>query len=390
MFSVLRISFAQNLVKSNVLGAHLLHPTCTKSKGIGSISTRTLSSVQETSDKSQDNGRDFKSYFPEIVRQLKGKAKIYDLDEGKHFERVLEYNAQSGKLNRGRTMVNTYKMIAPKTDLTEENLKLANYLGWCIELLQGYFLLLDDIMDGSITRRGKPCWYKLEDIGLGGINDGMMLEATLYQVLMENFSHLKCYTKLMELFQEVVFISILGEHLDLRSAKQDVLSFTMDLYNMLNINKTAWYTYYLPVACAMYLAGYTDEMAFRRAQKLLLDIGYYFQVQDDYLDVYGDPAVTGKIGTDIQDGRCTWFVVTFLMHATDTQKALLKESYGKNDPECVERVKKLYEEISMLEIYKKFENDTRKTIMETVEGISGGLPKDVYYMMMGLLHNRKS
>lgn len=33
-------------------------------------------------------------------------------------------------------------------------------VGWCIEWMQAYFLVADDIMDESITRRGQPCWYK--------------------------------------------------------------------------------------------------------------------------------------------------------------------------------------------------------------------------------------
>ena len=49
-----------------------------------------------------------------------------------------------------------------------------------------------------------------------------------------------------------------------------------------------------------------------------------FILQDDYLDCYGDPTVTGKIGTDIQDNKCSWLVVTALEVMTPEERVVLE------------------------------------------------------------------
>ena len=59
-------------------------------------------------------------------------------------------------------------------------------------------------------------------------------------------------------------------------------------------------------------------------------MGHFFQVQDDYLDCFGDPAITGKIGTDIEDNKCGWVINKALLVCTPEQRQTLEEHYAKN------------------------------------------------------------
>lgn len=69
--------------------------------------------------------------------------------------------------------------------------------------MQTFQLLLDDIMDNSITRRGHICWHRHNKIGLMAINDGILLEQAIYQLIKKHFKDKPYYTRIMELFHEV-------------------------------------------------------------------------------------------------------------------------------------------------------------------------------------------
>lgn len=118
------------------------------------------------------------------------------------------------------------------------------------------FLITDDIMDQSTTRRGQPCWYKLEDVGMIAINDSIMIENCIYYILKKTFDKTDYYIQLVELFHEAMMITSIGQSLDLQAAKNDVNAFTMEGYKSIVHHKTAFYTFYLPVALAMHMAGY--------------------------------------------------------------------------------------------------------------------------------------
>jgi farnesyl diphosphate synthase len=69
--------------------------------------------------------------------------------------------------------------------------------------LQAFFLVADDVMDGSITRRSQPCWYKLPKVGLIAINDGFLIQSHIYKFLKSHFGKEAYYVNLLELFTEV-------------------------------------------------------------------------------------------------------------------------------------------------------------------------------------------
>lgn len=223
-----------------------------------------------------------------------------------------------------------YKLLAKPEDQTEENIKLAHVLGWCVEMYQAMFLIVDDIMDKSETRRGHKCWYKLDDVGYTAINDSIMIENGIYYLLKKYFSKESYYLDLIELFHEITFVTSIGQSLDLHTANLDVTQFTMLRYNAIVSNKTAYYTFYLPVALAMKMTGYKDPEMYRQTKTILLEAGRFFQAQDDFLDCFGDPEVTGKVGTDIQDGKCSWLAVVAMQRASEDQKKVMLECYGKN------------------------------------------------------------
>ena len=290
------------------------------------------------------------------------------------------------------SVVDTTQILLGR-DLKPDEYFRAATLGWLIELLQAFFLVSDDIMDASKTRRGQPCWYLMPNVGMIAINDAFMLESSIYYLLKKYFRQEKCYTDLLELFHEVTFQTELGQACDLLTAPEDHVdldNFSMEKYTFIVIYKTAYYSFYLPVALALHYAGHATPKNLKQAEDILIPMGEYFQIQDDFLDNFADPSVLGKIGTDIQDNKCSWLVNQALKRCTPEQRKLLEQNYGRKDSVKEAKVKELFEELKLETVYREYEE---KRVSELREGIasvdeSDGLKADVFNEFLRKIYKR--
>ncbi|XP_035528881.1 farnesyl pyrophosphate synthase isoform X2 [Morone saxatilis] len=335
----------------------------------------------------------FETQFEELVTEL-AERDFTDpalADALSRLREVLVYNSPGGKRNRGLSVIGSLRELLPPNQLTQDVVQRALLIGWCIELLQAFFLVADDIMDASVTRRGQPCWYKKDGIGLDAINDSFLLEGSIYRLLRRHCRDQPYYVHLLELFTEISFQTELGQALDLMTAPPgqiDLNRFTMERYKAIVKYKTAFYSFYLPVAAAMYMAGIKSEEEHNNAKHILLEMGEFFQIQDDYLDCYGDPAVTGKIGTDIQDNKCSWLVVKALEIMTPEQRAELEACYGRHDDAGVEKVKALYNTLQMQALYHRYEDESYQRLQKLIACHAQNLPHSVFLNFAKKIYKR--
>ncbi|KAK3633038.1 Farnesyl pyrophosphate synthetase [Elasticomyces elasticus] len=332
----------------------------------------------------------FESVFPTLVADLKTHSTKYNLPSQalQWFDKSLNYNTLGGKYNRGISVLDSTSLLLSRS-LTETEFFKAATLGWMIELLQAFFLVSDDIMDSSKTRRGQPCWYLAENVGMIAINDAFMLETSIYILLKKYFKQESYYVDLLELFHETE----LGQLCDLLTAPEDHVdleNFSMEKYTFIVVYKTAYYSFYLPVVLGLYFAGLATEGNLKQAEGILIPMGEYFQVQDDYLDNFADPETLGKIGTDIQDNKCSWLVNQALKRCSGEQRKVLEENYGRKDRGCEGRVKVVFEELGLEKVYLEYEEKIVGELRDKIANLdeSDGLKKEVFEEFLRKIYKR--
>lgn len=92
------------------------------------------------------------------------------------------------------------------------------------------------------------------------------------------------------------------------------------------------------------------------------------------MDCFTPPQKLGKIGTDIQDAKCSWLAVTFLACASTTQIDTFKANYGHEQDDKVDIIKKLYNETHLLQKFQEYEKTVVMQVTELIDAIDKQCP----------------
>lgn len=235
-----------------------------------------------------------------------------------------------------------------------------------LETYHNYTLLHDDLMDNADVRRGKPTVHRKWNAN-AAILSGDTMQVLAYQRLAQCDEDK--LPELLHLFTETALQIGEGQQYDMEFETRDDV--TEEEYIEMIRLKTS-----VLLACATKMGALLADASKQDTQQLYRFgelVGLAFQLQDDLLDVYGDPQVFGKaIGGDITSNKKTYMLINAFLHANDKQRAELTHWTTVNDfdrQEKIEAVTRLYNEIGIRELCEKKINTYFQESLECLESI---------------------
>ena len=278
----------------------------------------------------------------EIINQYLSKLS-YDRKPASLYEPIKYVLDLGGKRIRPILMLLSYNLYK---DNPQEILSSA----CALETYHNYTLLHDDLMDEAPLRRGQQTvhmkWNANQAILSG---DSMLVLA--YERLA------KCYTKHLEavlsLFTETALQIGEGQQYDMEFEMRNDVA-VEEYIEMIRLKTSVL------LACATKMGAILADATQEDAENLYKfgeQIGLAFQLQDDYLDVYGDAKVFGKkIGGDIVSNKKTYMLITAFNQANTGQRAELENWINKKDfntEEKIVAITRLYNEIGIDKLAKE-------------------------------------
>ena len=240
-------------------------------------------------------------------------------------------------------------------DILLMNINKALPAAICVEFLHNFTLVHDDIIDRSKLRRGNETIHEKWDLNTA-ILSGDLMNILSYQFL-QPYSD-KLFKKLSILLNETSVKLCVGQQMDIDYSK--IKKITRSNYIEMIRYKTSEL-----IACSLKMGALIGGLSNRYSDLFYqygINLGIAFQIQDDYLDVFGSKNIFGKkIGTDILENKKTLLYINSYESSSVKEKNELMKLYSPtNDVNSKIKIKRVKEIFLKNDADKKVSNDIMK------------------------------
>ena len=278
----------------------------------------------------------------EIINQYLSKLS-YDRKPASLYEPIKYVLDLGGKRIRPILMLLSYNLYK---DNPQEILSSA----CALETYHNYTLLHDDLMDEAPLRRGQQTVHMKWNANQAILSGDSMLVLAYERLAKCDTKHLEA---VLSLFTEIALQIGEGQQYDMEFEMRNDVA-VEEYIEMIRLKTSVL------LACATKMGAILADATQEDAENLYKfgeQIGLAFQLQDDYLDVYGDAKVFGKkIGGDIVSNKKTYMLITAFNQANTGQRAELENWINKKDfntEEKIVAITRLYNEIGIDKLAKE-------------------------------------
>lgn len=221
------------------------------------------------------------------------------------------------------------------TEIFDTDAQKALQAATAIEVFHNFSLIHDDIMDDAPLRRGHQTVHEKWNVNTGILSgDAMLILAYQY---FESYTP-EIFRKLAQLFSKTALEVCEGQQYDVDfETREDV--------SILEYLKMIEYKTAVLVGAAMKMGAIVAETTEENANLIYdfgLNLGIAFQIQDDYLDAFGDPKTFGKqVGGDIIENKKTFLYLKAMEFATAEEKLQLADYFTTHPEDPTEKIERV-------------------------------------------------
>ena len=250
-------------------------------------------------------------------------------------------------------------------NLFKDDVETALPAAAALETYHNYTLLHDDLMDNADVRRGRPTVHKKWNANTAILSGDTMLSLAYLHLANSKTENLK---DALDLFTVTALEVSEGQQYDMEfETRTDVKE--EEYIEMIRLKTSVLLACALKMGALLAGASAEDaELIYKFGEK----VGLAFQLQDDYLDVYGDPVVFGKtIGGDITSNKKTYMLINAWNRSEGETRSELNHWLGVSDFDRKEKIKAVTNIYNKLGIDKLAEAKIKECFDESRKYLDG-------------------